>query len=73
MSQEPVRTRIADGDVRLRTTQSNAPTNGAAVEQVQEVRERELPDGFDLRHDRVHWGPIIAGLLTAFTTLLLLS
>jgi hypothetical protein len=73
MSQEPVRTRIPDTDAGPRTTHSNAPTNGAAVEQVQEVREREVPDGFDLRYDRVHWGPIIAGLLTAFTTLLLLS
>jgi len=73
MSQEPVRTRIPDEDARPRTTHPTAPTNGAAVEQVQAVREREVPDGFDLRHDQVHWGPIIAGLLTAFTTLLLLS
>ena len=43
------------------------------LEHVEEVRTRETPDGFDLTHDRVHWGPIIAGLLTALTTLLLLS
>jgi hypothetical protein len=76
MSQEPVRTRTPGGDERPHTQQStvvHSPTNGAAVEKVEEVREREVPDGFDLGHDRVHWGPIIAGLVTAFTTLLLLS
>ena len=43
------------------------------MRQVEEVRERVLPDGFDLKRDRVHWGPIVAGLLTALTALLLLS
>ena len=28
---------------------------------------------FGPARDRVHWGPIVAGLLTALTTLLLLS
>ena len=37
------------------------------------VREHALPDGFELRRDRVHWGPILAGLLTAVTALLMLS
>jgi hypothetical protein len=76
MSHEQGRIRTADGDGRPRAPQSNvihAPVNGPAVETVEEVHEREAQDGFDLRHDRVHWGPIIAGLLTAFTTLLLLS
>jgi hypothetical protein len=49
------------------------PVASRPIEQVQEVRQVEVPDGFDLRHDRVHWGPIVAGLLTALTTLLLLS
>jgi hypothetical protein len=75
MSQEQLHVRSADAN----GSPPNQPANlgrgpgGGVVEQVEEVREREVPDGFDLRHDRVHWGPIIAGLLTAFTTLLLLS
>jgi hypothetical protein len=76
MSHEQGRIRTANGDGRPHATQSNvthAPVNRTAVEPVEEVREREAQDGFDLRHDRVHWGPIIVGLLTAFTTLLLLS
>lgn len=28
------------------------------MQKVEEVREREVPDGFDLTGDRVHWGPI---------------
>src|SRR5919204_44489 len=48
-------------------------TAAPVVRQVEEVRERALPDGFDLKRDRVHWGPIVAGLLTALTTLLMLS
>lgn len=75
MSQEQLHVRSADAN----GSPPNQPVNlgrgpgGGVVEQVEEVREREVPDGFDLRHDRVHWGPIIAGLLAAFTTLLLLS
>jgi hypothetical protein len=46
----------------------------APIEQrVEEVHARTLPEGFDLGRDRVHWGPIVAGLLTALTALLLLS
>jgi hypothetical protein len=61
---------------------SDSGTNGIQTEEripapvvrrVEEVRERTLPDGFDLRSDRVHWGPIVAGLLTALTALLLLN
>ncbi len=33
----------------------------------------ELPRSMNLRQDRVRWGPILAGLVTALTTLLLLS
>jgi hypothetical protein len=43
------------------------------TQHVQEVHERAIPDGLDLGRDRVHWGPIVAGLLTALTSLLLLS
>jgi len=54
------------------TTARVAPAT-PATERVEEVRQREVPDGYDLGNDRVHWGPIVAGLLTALTTLLLLS
>ena len=33
----------------------------------------ELPEALNLRRDRVRWGPVWAGLLTAMTSLLLLS
>jgi len=46
---------------------------GSHVEQTTEVRERVVPAGVAVAEDRVRWGPIIAGLLTALTTLLLLS
>ena len=35
--------------------------------------EVEIPEAYNLDQDRVRWGPIIAGLLTALTTLLLLG
>lgn len=39
-----------------------------------EIREDfEIPEAYNLDHDRVRWGPIVAGLVTALTTLLLLS
>ena len=56
---------------RAETTVTHSP--GTVMRQVEETREHELPDAFNLGRDRVHWGPIVAGLLTALTTLLLLS
>ena len=77
MSQEQPHGRPRNGGGQPHAQQSvvdDTRRTGAVVEQeVEEVRQREVPDGFDLGHDRVHWGPIIAGLLTALTTLLLLS
>ena len=35
--------------------------------------EVEIPEAYNLDQDRVRWGPIIAGLLTALTTLVLLG
>lgn len=49
------------------------PASEIQYQNVEEVREREVPDGLDLARDRVRWGPIVAGLLTALTALLLLS
>ncbi len=37
------------------------------------TREVEIPEAYNLTRDRVRWGPIWAGLLTALTSLLLLS
>src|ERR671935_93061 len=56
-----------------RSVAGRSETAAPVMRQVEEVRERARPDGFDLKRDRVHWGPIVAGLLTALTALLLLS
>jgi hypothetical protein len=76
MSQEQMRVRSPD-DVGIAGMEHSGVRQSRATdpqhEQVQEVHEREVPDGFDLGRDRVHWGPIVAGLLTALTVLLLLS
>src|SRR5919205_1194083 len=76
MTQERIRIHPGDGQAAVADGQP-APGRHAgsvvATQQVQEVHERAIPDGFDLGRDRVHWGPIVAGLLTALTSLLLLS
>jgi hypothetical protein len=38
-----------------------------------EPLEVEIPRAFNLTRDRIHWGPIWAGLLTAFATMLVLN
>jgi hypothetical protein len=68
MSQEQPRSRTIENGRPLAP-----PPSAGITERVEEVREHRIPDGFDLKQDRVHWGPIVAGLLTALTTLLLLS
>jgi hypothetical protein len=75
MSQQQPRVRSADANGSPPGQPSNSGRGPGAgiVEHVEEVRVREVPDGFDLRRDRVQWGAIIAGLLTALTALLLLS
>jgi hypothetical protein len=70
MSEERMRVR-SSGDGNGTTTEERIPLS--PEQRVEEVHERTLPDGFDLRRDRVHWGPIVAGLLMALTALLLLS
>ena len=76
MSQERIRIHPGDGQAAVANGQAapgRNPGSVAATQQLQEVHERAIPDGFDLGRDRVHWGPIVAGLLTALTSLLLLS
>jgi hypothetical protein len=76
MAEERVRIRPGGGNGTTSDEASavgRSETAAPAVQQVEAVRERAVPDGFDLGRDRVHWGPIVAGLLTALTTLLLLS
>jgi len=70
MTEERIRVR-SSGDANGIGTEQRLDT--ALPHRVDEVNEHSLPDGFDLRKDRVHWGPIVAGLLTALTALLLLS
>jgi hypothetical protein len=76
MTEERMPTRPGTGDgvpVTERPETIVTHSSGSVVRQVEETREHELPDAFNLGRDRVHWGPIVAGLLTALTTLLLLS
>jgi hypothetical protein len=78
MAEERIRIRPAGGNGMGTDERSGVVRveSHAPVEQEQrfeEVRKRAVPDGFDFRRDRVHWGPIVAGLLTALTALLLLS
>jgi hypothetical protein len=70
MTEERIRVR-SSGDANGIGTEQRLPT--ALQHRVEEVHERTLPDGLDLRSDRVRSGPIVAGLLTALTALLLLS
>jgi hypothetical protein len=70
MTEERIRVRSSGGANGINTEER---TSGPLEQRVEEVDVRTLPDGFDLRSDRVHWGPIVAGLLTALTALLLLS
>lgn len=70
MAQEHTRVRPGGGANGINPS---APLSTSVEQRVEEVNERIRPDGFDLHRDRVHWGPIVAGLLTALTALLLLS
>ena len=76
MTEERMRVRPEGGNgttINERSVAGRSEIATPVMRQVEEVRERVLPDGFDLKRDRVHWGPIVAGLLTALTALLLLS
>ena len=76
MAEERIRVRPADGngiDPDGRPAVGQLESRVPVARRVEEVRARDIPDGFDVRRDRVHWGPIVAGLLTALTTLLMLS
>ena len=76
MTEERTRIRPEGGNgitTHERSVAGRSETGAPVMHQVEEVRERALPDGFDLKRDRVHWGPIVAGLLTGLTALLLLS
>ncbi len=61
-------------DVRVtqvRSTTVPAPAAGDAPEVADGTLE--IPQGYNLDRDRVRWGPVFAGFLTALATLLLLS
>jgi hypothetical protein len=76
MTQERIRIRPGDGHavpIDAQPVPGRLRVPALSTEQVEGVHERAVPDGFDLGRDRVHWGPIVAGLLTALTSLLLLS
>ena len=58
-----------------RTSGTTVPTAaGQAAARYGDERDRavlELPRAYNLSRDRVRWGPIWAGLVTALTTMLL--
>jgi hypothetical protein len=54
-------------------TMGGSRTAGAVRQRPDDLDYRDVPEEMDRRRDRVHWGPIWAGLLTALTSLLLLS
>lgn len=59
--------------IRIRPAEARAVAVDGGTELVEEVHERAVTAAFDAGRDRVHWGPIVAGLLTALTSLLLLG
>jgi hypothetical protein len=49
------------------------PVGVVRVHQAPRTTDTEIPEAYNLGRDRVRFGPIVAGLLTALTTLLLLG
>jgi len=64
-------------DTETRATRTAARPTGAPRRERYADRDDdydvEIPEAFNLTRDRVRWGPIVAGFLTALTSLLLLS
>ena len=50
-----------------------APVGVVGVHQAPRTTDAEIPEAYNLGRDRVRFGPVVAGLLTALTTLLLLG
>ena len=68
-------TRAADTEprtTRTATRPSGAVRRERGVERDDDY-DVEIPEALNLTRDRVRWGPIVAGFLTALTSLLLLS
>ena len=79
MAEDQERVHVGSGE-RVTVTRADPATRPSAAVRHAHVRgeydpgdevEPELPEG--RTRDRVRWGPIVAGLLTALTSLLLLS
>jgi len=67
-------TRTVDTDARVTRT---APRSASLPRRERVDRDDDydvdIPEALNLTRDRVRWGPIVAGFLTALTTLLILS
>ena len=50
-----------------------APAGVVNVHQAPRTTDTEIPEAYNLGRDRVRFGPVVAGLLTALTSLLLLG
>src|SRR5215218_5769320 len=73
MTEERIRIHPANGQAVVTDGPPAPGRHTGSVVATQQVHERAISDSFDLGRDRVHWGPIVAGLLTALTSLLLLG
>ncbi|MBV9327987.1 MAG: hypothetical protein JO352_30090 [Chloroflexi bacterium] len=76
MSEETFRSRpdpSSTSPVVERRPISPGPADARTYRATQEVHAYETAPGFVLARPHLHWGPIIAGLLTALTTMFLLS
>ena len=62
-----------DEVVSVRGTTRETPSTGYTAAAGAETVDVAIPEAYNLMRDRVRWGPIIAGFLTALTTLVLLG
>jgi hypothetical protein len=70
----PGRSEAASGaTVVERRPINRAPADARTYRAREEVHTHELPQPFVLTRPHLHWGPVFAGLLTALTTVFLLS
>lgn len=69
------RTRVQTSDSGANVNRSNTVARPSTTVSVgRDVDDTvHIPEGYNLRQDRVRWGPIFAGFLTALTSLLMLS
>jgi len=75
MAQDRNRMTVSERQTTVQTAPRRAVVETEVVNRRVEdrIQDVEIPSSFNLRHDRVRWGPIVAGLLSALSTLLTLN